>query len=175
MIRTYSQIIGTTVLRHENGEAIALIRDIIIHPDTGKIDGLWVRPLTMPIKNAVIQSDAILEWKKNVYIKDEREIAEPEDIIKVSEILSRNIVFIGNQVKNESEEILGRAYDLDFDTDKLYLKNLYVQKSFLGFKYQSRIFSYDSIIKVLPEYILVKDTEKKKETALVKDKPLLDV
>ena len=58
MIRAYSQIIGTPVLRHENGEVIALIQDIIIHPDTGKIAGFWVRPLTLPIKNAVIQSDA---------------------------------------------------------------------------------------------------------------------
>ena len=99
----------------------------------------------------------ILEWKKNIYIKDEREIAEPEDIIKISEILSRNTFFIGSQVKNEAGEVFGRVYDLDFDTNKLYLRNLYVQKSFFGFKYGQRVFSYDAIVQVLPEYILVKD------------------
>ena len=180
MIRSYRQIVGTPILGHEDGALLALIQDIIIHPDTGKIEAFWVKPLTLPIKNAIIQNDSILEWKKNIYIKDVREIAEPEDIIKISEILSRNTFFIGNLVKNEAEEVLGKIYDLDFDTNKLYLKNLYTQKSFFGFKFQSRIFPYDRIIKVLPEYILVKDIEEKKvkvkEASLLEDKqPLLDV
>jgi len=180
MIIAYNKVIGTLVLRHEDGEVVALIKDVIIHPDTGRIEGFWARPLTLPIKNAVIQSDTILEWKKNIYIRHEEEIAEPEDIIKISEILSRNTLFIGNQVKNEAQEVLGTVYDLDFDTSKLYLRNLYVQKSFLGFKYGQRVFNYDNIIKILPEYILVKDIKDKKvkaeEPALIKNKqPLLDV
>jgi len=178
MIRSYRQIVGNPILSHEDGVLLALIQDVIIHPDTGKIEAFWVKPLTLPIKNAVLQSSSILEWKKNIYIKDEREIAEPEDIIKISEIFSRNTFFVGNQVKNESEEFLGKVCDLDFDTKKFYLKNLYTQKSFFGFRYQPRTFSYDSIIKVLPEYILVKDVEEKKvkEAALIEDKqPLLDV
>lgn len=178
MIRSYSQIIGTPVLGHEDGTAIALLQDIIIHPDTGKIEAFWVKPLTLPLRNAIIQSDSILEWKKKIYIKDDREIADPEDIIKVSEILSRNTIFIGNQVKNEAGKMYGKVYDLDFNVDKLYLRNLYIQKSFLGFKFEQRIFHYDNIIKVLPEYILVKDIEEKKakaeEPALDKH-PLLDV
>lgn len=173
-------MIGTRILDNEEGNLLAVIQDIIIQPDTGRIEGLWVKPLTLPIKNAILQSDAILEWKKNIYIKDESKIAEPEDVIKISEILARNTFFIKNQVKNESGRTLGRIYDLDFDTTKLYLRNLYSQKSFIGFKYGPRVFSYDSIIKVLPDYILVKDMESKKvrveENLIVKEKqPLLDV
>lgn len=178
MIKTYRQIIGTPIVRQEDGAILALIQDIIIHPDTGKIEAFWVKALALPIPNAIIQTESILEWKKNIYIKDEREIADPEDIIKVSEILSRNTLFIRNQVKNEAGKIYGKIYDLDFNVDKLYLRNLYVQKSFLGFKFEQHIFHHDNIIKVLPEYILVKDIEEKKvkaeEPALDKQ-PLLDV
>ena len=175
----YSQIIGTHILRHEDGEVIALLQDLIIHPDTGKIEGFWVKPLTLPFRSAVIQSDSILECKKNIYIKDEREIAEPEDIIRISELLSRNTLFIGNHVKNKSGDGLGSVHDLDFDTKKLYLRNLYTEKAFLIFKYNQRIFNYNTIIQVLPEYILVKEVEEKKEKAkepaLMKDEPVMDV
>jgi len=181
MIRSVLQIIGSHVVGHEDGAVLALIKDAVINPDSGKIEAFWAKPLNLPIKNAILLSDSILEWKKNIYINDERELAEPDEIIKISEILSRNTLFIGNIVINESEKVLGKVVDVDFDTNKLYLKNIYVEKTFLGlFKYESRIFSYDSIIKVMPEYILVKDVEDKKvrikERALSKEEqPLLDV
>lgn len=181
MIAFFSQIIGAPVLSHESGELLALVRDIIINPDTGKIEAFWVKPLTLPIANAVIKSDSIIEWKKNIYIKDEREIAEASDIIRLSEILSRNAFFIDNCTQNEDGVNLGDVYDLDFDVTKLYLKNIYTQKSFLLFwKYDRRVFSFESIIKVLPEYILVKDIQLNKAMAteidLLKAKqPLLDV
>ncbi len=176
MIKYFSEIIGTPVLGQSDGQPLALISDIIIHPDTGKIEAFWVKPLTIPIANAVIKSDAILEWKKSVYIKDDREIAEDSDIIRISEILARNTVFIGNQAQNESGESLGYVHDLDFDTEKLYLNNIYIQQSFLFFfKYNQRTFFFDNILKVLPEYILVKDVEDKKDTVLIKEKPLMDV
>lgn len=176
MNKYFSEIIGTPVLGQSDGQPLALISDIIIHPDTGKIEAFWVKPLTIPIANAVIKSDSILEWKKNVYIKDDREITEVDDIIRISEIIARNTFFVGNQVQNESNEYIGYAYDLAFDTDKLYLNNIYTQKSFLFFfKYNQRAFSFDSILKVIPEYILVKDVQEKKDVILIKDKPLMEV
>ncbi len=180
MIQKFNKIVGKPVVSSENGTLLAMIQDIIIHPDTGKIEGFWVKPLTLPIKNGILQSDAILDWKKNVYIRDNREIAEPDEIIKISEILLRETYFIGNLVKNESDEILGKVVDIDFDSKKLYLKNLYIEKSFLGFSRNQRIISYDSIIKVMPEYILVKDIQDKKITVkegmVIDDKqPLMDV
>ena len=176
MIRSYRQITGAHILGGENGELLAILRDVIIDPDTGKIEGFWVKPLTLPVKNAVILSDSVLEWKKNVYIKDDREIAEAEDIIRISELLSRNTFFIGNSVVSESGQMLGRVNDLDFDTSKMYLRNIYSEKSLLGFfKHDQRTFSYDSIIQVLPEYILVKDTADKKVGVKDVAQPLLDV
>lgn len=179
MIKSYQQIIGTPVVRHSDGELLALINDVIINPDTGKIEAFWVKPATIPVSNAVLKSDAITDWKKKVYIQSENEIVEAEDVIRISEILSKNTYFIGNTVKNEAGDFIGTVYDLDFDTEKLYLRQIYTEKSFLIFSFSKRIFNSDSILKALPEYILVKDKqdikEKVGETAFIKRKPLLDV
>ncbi len=77
MIKFFSEIVGTPILDHSTGGLLGLIKDMIIDPDTGKIEAFWVKPATVPIVDGVIQVKSILEWKKNVYIKSDRDIAEP--------------------------------------------------------------------------------------------------
>ena len=176
MVREYLGIIGTHIVREEDGEVLALLKDIIINPDTGKIEAFWVKPMNHPFSDAILLTDDIIEWKKHIYVKDEKAISSPGDIIRIEEILSRNSLFIGNRVRTKKGENIGFVYDLEFDDRKFYLKKLYTQKIFLIFRYDLRLFFYESIIEVLPEAIVVKDTVKKaEEKATAKEgKPVLD-
>lgn len=159
MKKNYKQIRGTPVVQFDSGDLLAIIEDIIINPDDGKIEAFWVKPAYLPVNHAVLLSQSIIKWGQKIYIKNEDEISPAEDLIKISEILSREILFVGNQVKNEAKEDLGWIYDLVFDNQKWYLKSIYTAKYFLGIKYHKRIFSYDSIIEAFPDYILVKDIQ----------------
>lgn len=162
MIVEYLNIIGTPILGHESGDLIALLKDLIIDPDTGKIEGIWVKPLTLPMSEGVILAQDLIEWKKNIYIRGEQVISEADDIIRITEILEKNAFFIGNRVENQAGEILGKVYSLDFDTRKLYLQNLYIQKSFLILAWNQRMIPYDAILEVLPKVIIINDKQKKK-------------
>ncbi|MBU0577321.1 PRC-barrel domain-containing protein [Patescibacteria group bacterium] len=174
MINDYKSIIGTPILDFDDGNPLAMLKDVIIDPDTGKIEAFWVKPLTILASDAVIQSQDIVEWKKNIYVKDDSVIADPADIIRISDILSRATYIIGNRVQNEEGEFYGRVYNIDFDTETFYLKQIYVEKSILGLiSLGRRIFSFDSIVEVLPGSIIVKDKATKKEkiikTNLIED------
>jgi sporulation protein YlmC with PRC-barrel domain len=176
MIKNYSSIIGTPVLNFDDGSLLAVMEDVIVDPETGKIEAFWVKPLTLPIADAILQSQDIAEWKKNVYIKNESLISDPDEVIKITDILTKNIYVIGNKVKNQKGKNYGRVYDLDFNCDTFYVRQIHAQKSVLGiFKYESRIFSFDSIIEMTEEAIIIDDeTSKKREVvegAFVKDKP----
>ena len=92
MIKNHRSIIGTSVLHFDDGSLLAVLRDVIIDPDTGKIEAFWVKPLSLPIANAVIQSQDIVEWKKNIYLKNESVIADPADIIKVTDKKDASLV-----------------------------------------------------------------------------------
>ena len=166
MIQEYRNIIGVPILHHTEGALLGLLKDLIINPDTGKIEAIWIKPATIPTSHAIIQIQDIIEWKKNIYIKDDSVIAEPSDVIKISDILMRKTEIISNRVQNESGAYFGKVDNIDFDTNYLYLRNLYVRKSFLGFVYQKCIFHYDNIIEVLPNYILVNDRGVKKKKAI---------
>ncbi|MFH0820155.1 MAG: PRC-barrel domain-containing protein [Candidatus Peregrinibacteria bacterium] len=180
MIKHYQQILGTPVLHFEQGNVLGTVKDVIIHPDTGKLEALWVKPKGALTGYAVLQTQDIVEWKKNIYAKGEESLAEAGEIIKIAEILSDGRQILGNRVRTESGESLGRVKDVDFDTEHFYLRQLYTQKSLLGlWAHDNRILSYDLIVEVLPGYILVKDRTEKTEkvkASLLKDKNVvLDV
>ena len=172
MIRQYSKIIGTHVLSYAEGDKLATVEDLIVHPDTGKVEGFWVKPLTLPIKHAVLPVDGVVAWKRNLYVKDDQSFAEPEEVIRIADILLRKTYFIGNRVKTESGTPLGRVFDLDFDERKMFLRYLFVRKSLSFIRPKVRFIPYDSIIQVSPEVIVVKDEEVKavEETSLVEDR-----
>jgi len=179
MIHQWSTIIGTLVLSYEEGDPLARVEDLVIHPDTGKIVALWVKPLTLSFRYGILLTDDIIAWKRHVYIKDERVIAEPEEVIKIADILARKTYFLGNRVRGESGKAYGRVFDVDFDDKTLYLRYLFVRKSFLFFKYQPRYFHFDQILHVSPDSIVVEEDDRKKEKAkdevLVKEgQPVLD-
>jgi len=164
MVKEYSSIIGTPVLHYEDGALLAAVQDVIVDTDTGKIEGVWVKPLTLPIADAVIQVQDITEWKKNIYIKNESVISEPADIIKITDILSKNTVVIGNSVKNQEGKNYGKVFDLTFDAGSYYIRQIYVQKSILGFiNFDKRILAYDTIIEILQDAIIIDDKTAQKE------------
>ena len=177
MIKQYSHILGIPVMHFEQGDVLGTVKDIIIHPDTGKVEALWIRLKGALQGYFVLQTQDIVEWKKNIYVKSEEVLAEAGEIIKISEILSDGRLIIGNRVRTESGENLGRVTDVDFDTQQFYLRHLYIQKSFFGLKsYDKRILSYDLIVEVLPDCILVKDqTEKaeKEKASFLKEKDVV--
>jgi sporulation protein YlmC with PRC-barrel domain len=169
MIRQVSQILGTPILSHAEGEPLGLLGQPIIHPDTGKIEAFWVKPLTLPIKQGVLLVDDITEWKKYLYIRDERVIAEPNEVIRIAEILDRKEYIFGNRVKGESGKGYGRVLDADFDDRKMYLRYLHVRRSWLFLAGKTRFFHFDSIVQVLPECVLVKDDGEKAIRSVVPD------
>lgn len=176
MIREYRQIIGTPVLQQDDGNPLAVLNDIIIDPDSGKVMAFWVKPVNIPLSNAIIETDSILEWKKNIYLQDERQIMDPSDIIRISEVLERNTLFIGNRVQNKEGVKLGTVTNLTFDDRNFHLKQIMSHKIFLLFTYQPRLFDYRAIISVNPDHIVVKDREEKKEeTKETSGQPVLDV
>lgn len=174
MIREYRQIIGTPVLQQDDGSPLAVLNDIIIDPDSGKVMAFWVKPVNIPLSNAIIETDSILEWKKNIYIQDERQISDPADIIRISEVLERNTFFIGNRVQSEEGEKLGMVTNLTFDDRHFKLRQLMSHKIFLFFAYQPRLFDYRAVISVNPDYIVVKNKEEKKEE-VKSGQPVMDI
>ena len=166
MIREVKSLVGAKVLEFDSGDLLALLDLPIVNPDTGVLEAFWVRPMNLPVSHAVIQVGDIVEFKKNIYIKSENVIADPADIIRLSEILSEGRVFLNARVMNESGKYYGRLADISFDTDTYMLKRIEVRKTFLFLAYDRRIFAWERILKVLPEKVIIDDRNEQKEAII---------
>lgn len=167
MIRDIRSLIGGKVLEHRSGQILALISGIIIDPDTGMVEAFWVKPLTLPFKNAILKSSDILEFKMHLYVKHDSVLAQAEDLIRISEILEDGRSFLGAPVRSESGVSYGKCVNLTFDTGTYALKQIYTRRSILGLiRLDERIFSYNNIVKVLPDGIIVNDDSTKKEAVM---------
>ncbi len=160
-------MIGAKVLEFDSGEVLAMVNGIIVAPDSGMIEAFWVKPKEIGLKNAILKTSDILEFKKHLYIKSAHVIAEANDVIRIKDILDDGRVFLGSAVENEAGQSYGSCVNLSFDTATYALKQIHSRKTFLGlFALDQRIFSYGKILKVLPGLILVNDDATKKESIM---------
>ena len=164
MIRDLKSMVGAKVLEFDSGDLLAIVSGIIADPDTGMIEAFWVKPTNLAVRNAVLRTADIVDLKKNVYIQSDKVLAQAEDVIRISEILNDGRVFLGNAIQNEVGYSYGICINLAFDSKTFAIRQIYSRRSILGLiTLDERIFSYDNILRVLPEMILVDDDATKKE------------
>jgi uncharacterized protein YrrD len=173
---SFRQIVGSSVLREEDGAVLGLVKDVIMDPARGKLVGLWVRPATLPMEYAVLPTDSILKWKKHIYIQADSDMAEAEDFLKLSKILEEGILIIGKQVVTEDGESLGKVEDMSIEIQTYRLKNIIVDRKFLLFSVAKRLIPRGSIIRIEKDQIIVRHLGDIKEKAPeVMEGPVMEV
>ena len=169
MLLNRSEIRGWPLLSHADGAVLGIVMDLIINPDTGRIEAFWVKPYEVPLKEAIVASEDVLGFRKGLSVRNEKVILEPGDILRVAEILNRGIFFYGNRAIGESGNPVGKVYDISFDPKQLMLRQIYTSKGFFPFYYDRRIYPYGAIVEAMPDRIIVKDLEAPKEEVINPD------
>lgn len=143
---------------------MGLLNFPIIDPDTGVIEAFWVKPLTLALRDAILMTTDILAFKKNIYIKSDKVLAEPADVVRIATILDDGRQFLNKAVRNEKGKKYGSVYNLTFSTETYVMRQLYVRRSILGlFSWGHTIFPYERVLKVLLEAVVIEDSTSKKE------------
>jgi sporulation protein YlmC with PRC-barrel domain len=119
---------------------------------------LVLSPLSFSQQNIVLPQD-IMKWSKNLYIKDESDICNINDIIRLRHVKEGYFNLIDCSVYTESEVYLGQVFDYMFDDNIFTVTKLIVGDSkFFGlFKNEKMRISRDQIITVTSDKIIVKD------------------
>lgn len=156
MQKLYSQTIGQFIVRKHDGEEIAVIEDLVIDTDTGKIQGLWLKPFVFFAKSLILLWRDIQVWQIKLYIENEEVLAEPEDLIRLKPIFDKDIQIYHNQVITNENVYLGKVYDFNFDVDSGQIINLFIVKKFLFVPIERRILPLKEVIEIRSDAIVVK-------------------
>lgn len=161
MQKAFSQIIGLPVVDEMTQTKVAMVSDIIIDPETGKVLAFAVG------ENNIIVSMDVGRLNSALYISDKEHIISIEDVLRVKNVHEMRIGIFGEKVVTRKGKILlGTVTDYEIDTTQMALKNIFVAKTFLLFHFAERIISVKDIVKMDRKIITVRDDKE----AVVREK-----
>lgn len=153
MQKLYSELIGMPVLTEYSPASVALVKDIIIDPDSGRV-------LAFRVNNQKIISSVDVESIGNsLVIADRDRIVPINEILRVEAVAKMDISIVGARViGNRSKKYIGRIVDYAIDVKHLSLIAIHCAKVFAFFRFNERIFLYKNIVKISKHTIIVKDS-----------------
>ena len=151
----FSSCRGIAVLIDHTHEFVGHVDDLLIHPDTGKIEGFYVQvPRFLYSETFFLTSVDVVRFGTHVYVSDFESLCQPDDIVRVQEILEDDRRILWQKIVTESGVKLGRCMDVQFNTESMRCEWLFPRK----WGHWGVALPLSEIVEVQPEKIIVRDT-----------------
>lgn len=137
------------------GELLGTLTGAFLHPDTGKVEGIFVATPSGMMGNETpfCASEDIVHWGAVVQIHGRDSLAPIEDRIRLVPILESGRTVIRQPIRTESGKSIGVCRDVQLDTEKMRVEWLFPKK-FLGWGVALPV---TDIIEVRKDAIIVRD------------------
>lgn len=146
------------VVDDRGDEAIASVSGVFIHPDLGKLEGIFVRTNDAELFLAV---QDIVHWGRTIVVCDSDVLGPLDERVRLSSLWSEGRTVLGQRIVTESGMAIGRCGDVQFETDTFRLEWLFPRK---WLRWQRPI-PAASIIEVKADAIVVRNAEVPLEAA----------
>lgn len=136
------------------GDVVGTLSSPFIHPDTGCIEGFFVRlPGVFPGEQPFLASQDILHWGTAVHIDDADVLAPLSERIRLSALAAEGRPMLGQPMQTESGARLGTCRDVQFETKTFRVEWLFPRK---WWRWRTPV-SVTAVLEVKPEAIIVRD------------------
>lgn len=154
MQQRISTCLGAQVVEHSSEEVLGTLANVLIHPDTGSIEGFYVFvPSGLSSGILFCSSLDIVRFGARVYVRSDDSLCDPRDIIRLKSLLEDDRPVLGQRIKTESGQYLGRCKDIQFNTDTMKLEWVFPRKLFSW----GRGVPVADILEVRSDAIIVRD------------------
>ena len=128
MLITASRLIGTPILSVQASAKIAEVAEPIIDPDTLKI--IAFRVISPLVRTAnILDAKSIREYSNYGMVVDSiEEFVEPDDIVKISNILKLNFALPGLKVETKKGSKLGKVIDYTVTDNDFVVQQIIVKR-----------------------------------------------
>lgn len=139
------KLIGLPVAAEDTNSKIGQIHQILIDPENGRVLGFEITPTGILPPTKVLSITDIVDWDPNGLVTHSIDnIVDKNEILRIKEIIDKNIYLIGKGCQTESGKNLGKAEDLLIDTETESVTKYYINDLF-G---QARVFTADKVVKI---------------------------
>lgn len=150
----FSTIVGLSVLEEGTNERLATISNIFIHPDTGAIEGFFVRvPTFFHSDTLFLSAQDIVHWGTHVRVLRGEVFSSIEEYVRLLSFLEEGRTVFRQHIFTESGVDLGRCSDIQFSTKTFALEWLFPKKLW----WWQRPIPASSIVRVEPKGVIVRE------------------
>lgn len=148
----FSMCRGMSVVDDRGDELRATVTGLFVHPDLGKIEGLFVRGRGGEEFLAV---EDIAHWGRTIVVRDGEVIAPLDERVRLAALRGEGRPVLGQKIVTDGGAALGTCKDVQFETDTFRLEWIF-PRAFLRW---GRPLPAGAIIEVRPDAVVVRDAE----------------
>jgi len=150
----YTNCKGLPIVEEHSQEPMAFLSDILIHPDLGKVEGVFVQVKHFMHSEILFLSVSdITHWGRMIMIRDRDVLAPLEEHVRLQAIFAEGRTVLGQKVMNEVGKTLGYCKDVQFETKTFRLEWIFLKKLFQW----TRPLPVTAITEVRTDAIIVRD------------------
>jgi sporulation protein YlmC with PRC-barrel domain len=166
MLQLSARLLDKSILSLRTGTPIATITAPIINPDTLKIEGFYCQD-RFDKKQLVLLYQDIRDMLPQGYVVNDHDVlAEPDELVRLKEVLELNFELIGKPVVTVSKEKVGKVGDYAVETETMFIQKIYVTQSILkSLTGGSLSIDRTQINEITPRRVIINELAKKAPSA----------
>lgn len=159
MLQLSGNLINRPVLSLRTGGVVATTTGAIINPNNLKIEGFYCEDSFHRKRTLVLLYQDIRDViPQGFVINDYDVLTEPEELVRLKNLMELHFAILGKPVKTVSKEKIGKVVDFATDTTTMYVQKLYVGQSLLkSFAGGSLGIDRTQIVEITDRNIVVQD------------------
>lgn len=163
MQKLASEFGRTAIITREERTILGSLQDVIINPENGDAIGISFQVANAKNKIMVANTSDIAGVGTNfIMIRSIDSASLPDEIIRIKEVLDKDMEIAGSKVVDEDERHLGKVRDWSIDLKRMRLERLYVvSSSLIKMLAQDLIITANDIVKIEKDKITVRSSSVK--------------
>ena len=121
-------LLNATVLSLRTGGVIGETTGYLINPNNLKVEGFWCNYIATSHPLILLEQDIRDISTKGILVNDHDVLSEPEELIRLKDILQLNFTLLNKSVETKNKEKVGKVKDFSIETKSYYVEKLYVTK-----------------------------------------------
>jgi len=131
MLQLSASLLNKPVLSLRTGQPVAQVSSALINPNNLKIEGFYCTDRFSANTLILLYQDIREFIDKGYVVNDHDVLSEPQDLVRLADIIKINFQLIGKPVVTISKEKVGKVADYATETQTMYIQKIYVSQSLL--------------------------------------------
>ncbi len=166
MLKLHETLIGAAVLSLRTGGRAGTTTGLIINPNNLRVAGWYVDDRFSSDRLVLLANDVRDITAKGIIINDHEVLSQPEELIRLKEILEIGYDPLGKKVVSESGKKYGKVSDYSVETNSMIVKKIYASRSILkDFSGGNLSIDRNQIIEITKTKIIIADPSEKSVAA----------